>query len=84
MAARRDSKPGIEWSAPADATGIRGYSMTVDRDPNGVPEPVVSTATTRADFPGLGAGAWYAHVRACDGAGNWGPAGHAQITIVGE
>ena len=67
------SRVTVRWSAPADPSGIRGYSTTWDRDPAGTPPEVVSltgataTATLMADEDGP----WYLHVRAVDNAGNW-------------
>ena len=37
-----------------------------------------STTTAKA-FEGLTTGLWFLHVRAVDGAGNWGPTSHYAI-----
>ena len=52
-----------------------------DRDPASIPDDSVDTGEPRFAFSGVEPGVWYAHVRACDGAGNWGPPGHARIEI---
>ncbi|MCC7490751.1 MAG: hypothetical protein IT204_00300 [Fimbriimonadaceae bacterium] len=63
-----------EWSA-YDETGVVGYSVVVDAQPHTLPEPRVST-TDRDGSWQLTAGLSYLHVRAVDGAGNWGAPTH--------
>lgn len=71
--------PVFRWKA-TDTTGISGYSWVFDR-----------VSTTQAPATNMGQvqslrvtdpmarGRWYLHVRACDGAGNWGPTAHYAI-----
>lgn len=62
----------VRWDLGSDVTGIVGYSATVDADPSGVPPKTVSTTLNSATFRSpVALGAWYVHVRALDGAGNW-------------
>lgn len=74
-----DRNPGFEWSVPFDASGIAGYSWVWNQEPGTVPQPAVRTADTSVRFTGVPAGAWVFHVRAVDGAGNWGRAAHLAI-----
>jgi len=70
--------PVFRWRA-ADTTGIAGYSYVLDQDPATVP-PEESMGTQLAKNMGrLDAGRWFFHIRALDGAGNWGPATHYAV-----
>jgi hypothetical protein len=71
----------VRWSVPEDPTGIRGYSVAMDGAPGTVPEKKVNSTDPQRDYADLKPGTWYLHVRACDGAGNWGPPGHAEIWV---
>jgi len=61
------------WSAPADPSGIVGYGYRLDQDPHGKAHDVVRTQGQQVALGGLPTGTYYFHVRAVDGAGNWGP-----------
>ena len=67
--------PVIKWRA-TDPTGIRGYSYVLDQEPDTVPGEVIKTAERSEKMEKLKKGRWYFHIRACDGAGNWGPSAH--------
>ncbi len=70
------SGPGkVEWWA-GDATGIAGYSWLLDETPNAVPPETIKTHEPKVGPSKLESGLWFVHVRARDGAGNWGPAAH--------
>ena len=71
----------IQWSVPPDPTGIRGYSTALDHAPDTEPDETVDPPRPAASYERLGPGAWHFHVRACDGAGNWGPAAHVPVEI---
>ena len=71
----------VHWSVPRDATGIRGYSLAIDRSPSTTPDTTIDSAEPEAVYADLAPGMHYVHVRASDGAGNWGPAGHARIDV---
>ncbi|HRU04375.1 MAG TPA: hypothetical protein P5137_01210, partial [Candidatus Brocadiia bacterium] len=63
-------------AAGRDLTGIQAFAWKVDADPfalPGVNEPVKASSWK---LEGLGKNLCYLHVRAQDGAGNWGPAAH--------
>jgi hypothetical protein len=69
--------PVYHWRT-YDPTGIAGFSFLMDRNPFTEPEAkVLGTSLTQhlpvIDEPGL----WYFHLRARDGAGNWGAAVHS-------
>lgn len=71
-------KPVFRWTA-TDTTGIAGYSYVLDQEPSTEP-PTTSMGTTAAKaFEGIATGLWFLHVRAVDGAGNWGPTTHYAI-----
>ena len=71
----------VHWSVPADPTGIAGYSLLLDRAPATMPDGTIDARAPTARFTDLAPGAHYLHVRARDGAGNWGPPAHARIDI---
>jgi hypothetical protein len=60
------------WAAPSDASGISGYSAVFDDIQNTIPPASNPTTATSASFSGIGDGTHYFHLRALDGAGNWG------------
>ncbi|MAG14014.1 MAG: serine/threonine protein phosphatase [Spirochaetales bacterium] len=63
----------VNWNLPADSTGIEGFSVVWDRDPEGVPmQEVTLSADNRSMETRLPEdGYWYAHISAKDHAGNW-------------
>lgn len=75
-------KPIFRWSA-TDTTGIAGYSYVIDRDPTTEPPAQSMGPTAATSFDGLEEGLWFLHVRALDGAGNWGSTRHYAIMHAG-
>jgi hypothetical protein len=71
----------FEWRAPEEENGVTGYAFALDQNPQTMPEAKVMTKQTRQDFTQLKAGAWYFHVRARDGAGNWGATSHTRFEL---
>lgn len=69
------NSPTFTWRA-VDPTGIQGYSYTLDRSATTVPEAKRKTTEGKAGFANLKPGRYYFHLRAQDGAGNWGPPVH--------
>lgn len=69
------------WPAVSDPSGIAGYGVAVDEDPDTIPATVTQTGTTvsRTVAEGLS----YLHVRAQDKAGNWGATKHFAIRVKG-
>jgi len=76
-----ETAPTFEWAAPSDATGIAGYSICFDRSPDTVPNTSVDTKATRRTYERPRPGTHYFHIRARDGAGNWGPASRAKVVV---
>jgi len=72
---------GFEWQVPADDNGIRGYSYVLDDKPETMPGETITTDSTKCELKDLKPGKWFFHVRACDGAGNWGPASHVGFEL---
>ncbi len=68
--------PRFLWQAK-DATGIAGVSYVMDQKPWTVPDTTVDSKEAYPPLPIIGSpGLWYLHLRAQDGAGNWGAAEH--------
>jgi hypothetical protein len=66
----------FRWRA-TDTTGVMGYSYCVDRSPS--TEPPTTSKGPASSFrytDAMTRGRYYFHVRAVDGAGNWGPTAH--------
>ena len=70
----------FEWTAVKDATGIAGYAFALDQSPDTLPSSLAGTGLT-AELGHRGPGDWFFHLRARDGAGNWGPAVHFPVAI---
>ncbi len=68
----------VAWRA-TDATGIKGYSYVVDKSASTTPDTTIDTTSRVISIGQLSAGRWFVHVRAQDGAGNWGPPAHYAI-----
>jgi len=62
-----------------DTTGIAGYSYALDQQPNNIPDSISQGLATNHAFAGVEPGVWFFHLRAQDGAGNWGPPVHYAI-----
>ncbi|HOX06511.1 MAG TPA: hypothetical protein PK280_08930 [Planctomycetota bacterium] len=69
------------WEAPAAASGVAGYAWLLDDRPETAPPEKDSGAEPRAAFADLKPGRYWFHVRARNGAGTWGPAGHAGFSV---
>lgn len=69
------------WSMPTDSSGISGYGWRLDTDPRGVARTAIRTRAQSISVGGLDSGAYYFHVRAVDGVGNWGPNATVPIRI---
>ena len=67
------TQAGFRWAAPASPSGISGYSWVLDSSDATVPPEKLCGSTLQADFTGLKPGRHVFHLRARDGAGNWGP-----------
>jgi hypothetical protein len=68
------------WSA-TDTTGIPAHSYVLDQSPNTEADESGEGTEVQAQFSDLPSGIHYLHVRALDGAGNWGPTNHHAILV---
>lgn len=70
----------VVWSA-TDETSVTGYATLLDQNPHSLPPTDAVTQETEVRIDALpGALSWY-HVRAQDGAGNWGPVEHFPLYV---
>jgi len=67
-----ETRPLLFWENPSDGSGISDYSYVVNQIKNTVPDTVGEGLTNRALFGPLSNGEYYFHIRAKDGAENWG------------
>lgn len=75
--------PSLTWVSQ-DITGIAGYSLLIDAENNSVPNEEIDTDGPEMDLETLEPGDYYLHIRARDGAGNWGTPSHVPIVVAGE
>ncbi len=73
----------FEWSADPDGSGIAGYSYASDKVADTIPDEVSEGTDVTFTSPPFTDGESYFHVRALDGAGNWGPTTHVRIRVDG-
>jgi hypothetical protein len=74
----------LEWSDPPDRTGIAEYAFLLDAAPRTIPEGTGQGKVNRASLEAPpGEYVAYFHLRARDGAGNWGDTAHYPITVDG-
>ena len=71
----------VKWSVPADASGIAGFNWCLDQKPDTVPGITKEQNVAEARFDAVPPGTHYFHVRAKDGAGNWGATGDREIVV---
>lgn len=69
------------WTVPADASGVTGYSIVWDDVAATVPDQVVDTTAVTASLAAGADGAHYFHVRARDALGNWGTTAHLTYRV---
>lgn len=70
----------LQWTA-LDITGVQGYSYLFDQNSDTVPPDAVQTTETGYDHQDAPPGTSWFHIRALDGAGNWGPTTHFAVMI---
>ncbi|MEA2075516.1 MAG: PKD domain-containing protein [Euryarchaeota archaeon] len=76
-----NNDPSFTWTTPSDTSGIAGYSYTIDHSSSTTPDTSVDTTGNSKSYSNKADGTWYFHVRAKDGAGNWGNADHYRVKI---
>jgi subtilisin family serine protease len=73
----------VSWGGATDAGGIDGYSFAVSPDPTFVPDEVKEVEENVTSYTtSVPEGTTWFHVRARDGAGNWGNTVHAGPFLV--
>lgn len=71
----------LKWTAE-DPNEIAGYSVTLNREPWTIPEPLEEPlAENERTIDQLERGTWFFHVRAVDGGGNWGKTAHYELRV---
>ena len=70
----------LTWAAH-DLSGVNAFSYVWDQEPLTEPDDEPETGEARASFTALPSGEAFFHVRARDGAGNWGETTHARFLI---
>lgn len=75
------TQAAFRWAAPASASGIAGYSWVLDSSDATTPPEKNMGSASQAEFSGLKPGRYVFHLRACDGAGNWGPPSHVPLQL---
>jgi len=75
-----NNEPSFSWTA-SDPSGINGYSCFLDQSATYTPDTMSEGTGTSKSFGAKADGIWYFHVRARDGAGNWGETAHYRVKI---
>ncbi len=68
----RGQNAALKWTAKKTPGEVGGYSLVLDQNPETIPPEKIGEAQGIIGVRPR-TGIWYAHVRACDQAGNWGP-----------
>jgi hypothetical protein len=78
-----DNDPSFTWSTPSDPSGIVEYCYKLNQIADYVPNPDTDSKTPYIgeSYTDLADGTWWFHVRAKDGANNWGETNHYKINI---
>ncbi len=70
----------LSWDS-TDANGIGGYSWVWDTASGTIPDLTSEGTSETVSYSGVADGLWYFHVRARDGAGNWGSTTHRAVRV---
>lgn len=76
------SAPQLKWT-DFDPTGIQGFSYQIDQNSGAMPDTTSEGNDREKTLPALVPGMWYFHIRAQDGAGNWGAPMHYPYFVGG-
>ncbi|MBU4487925.1 MAG: hypothetical protein KKI13_02515 [Candidatus Omnitrophica bacterium] len=68
----------ICWDPPSGEP-IVGYSYSIDRVADNMPDGISEGTATSITYTGLADGVWYFHIMAQDGSGNWSNANHYMV-----
>jgi hypothetical protein len=77
----RGDRAFFRWSVDPTPSGIAGYSLLLDAQPETVPGEVLRTTEPMWEVEGLKDGIWFLHVRAVNESGMWGETGHSRIVV---
>ncbi|MEI6503978.1 MAG: fibronectin type III domain-containing protein, partial [Armatimonadota bacterium] len=81
MYSQAATRATFRWAQPASPSGLAGYSWVLDSAADTLPPEKIMGSARQAEFTGLGPGRYVFHVRACDGAGHWGPASRVSFAL---
>jgi hypothetical protein len=78
----KNSDAVIEWTAPADESGIAGFATLISPDQDTNPTIQNLSASTKSEtLKDVGDGEFYYHIRTIDGAGNYSRTIHYPLRI---
>jgi hypothetical protein len=83
LSPRATTQCRVQWHAN-DETGVQGYSWVLDQQPFTEPPAQVTEHEQRLTGKTLAPGNNWFHIRAQDGAGNWGPTTHFLMIVTTE
>ena len=75
------TQAAFRWAAPVAPSGIAGYSWVLDSSEATVPPEKTLGTARQAEYANLKPGRYVFHLRACNGAGKWGPASHVSLQL---
>lgn len=78
----RETTALVQWAPPADESGITGYAVIVNKEPDFIPAVQNLEGNVRTyRIPDLDDGVSYFHIRAVDGAGNYSRTVHFPLQV---
>ncbi len=78
----KDTTALVQWKPPADESGISGYAVIVNKEPDFIPAVQNLEGNIRSyRIPDLDDGISYFHIRAVDGAGNYSRTVHYPLQV---
>ena len=78
----KNRNPIFRWESLWDGSGITNYSYVLDQNKYTIPDTIGEGLTNSIKYSNLSDGEWYFHIRAKDGAGNWGDVNSYFIKII--
>jgi hypothetical protein len=81
MYSQAATRAGLRWAEPASPSGIAGYSWVLDASDDTVPPERILGSARQIEFTDLKPGRHVFHLRARDGAGNWGPTSRVSFQL---
>ena len=75
------TRAAFRWAEPSSPSGIAGYSWVLDSSDDTIPPEKIMGSARQAEFTDLKPGRYVFHLRARDGAGNWGPSSHVSFQL---